>query len=214
MIFSRQLILLLAFSAMVFAQSFTGSMRIGPETMQNPVDMQNSVNFRIYSSSFPEDCVFKLELGLRYFVIDANKMMSEGRKTPTSEDYLTEQLSINSFDWTISYDSNKSPVIKSSPESVIFNFKNPIKKLSNAPSFLHLHGNGTLSKNGENSNVILVQTISYRPNTTYVLMLDYIETTKNGNIGYSVALMTEEELKSRLENKFKPKSLKPIGQRP
>jgi hypothetical protein len=188
MLFFRTSLLVLAFALAAAAQQSS--------------EQQNSVKFMVYSTDFPKGCVIDIDLKLNYSVVDVNKMRNEGRNTPSANDYLLRQDSINSFDWNISYDNDGKPTIKKSPQSVVFNFKNPVNKLDNALSLIKIEGSGTLLNNGKTEKVPLVgQTHFFQPDTAYILMLRFIETKENGSVSYEAALITEQELQSLLNDK-------------
>jgi hypothetical protein len=161
----------------------------------------NTINFEINSTNFPKECTIKMKINLKFFAIDAKKMSLEGRNVPSKKDYLLEQTSISSYDWSISYNEHGIPKIEGSSQSVVFNFPKPMSTLSNTMTYVKVEGQVTLFNNGKIDTLVPIgYTRQYKNDVSYVLHLEYNE-TKNNKILFGFSFLTNEELRPRLENK-------------
>jgi len=162
---------------------------------------QNTISLELDSTSFPKGCVFKVELESKFSVIDTKKMLAEGRRAVSDKDYLLKQTSKNSSNWTISYDNDGNPIIKGSPQSMVFDFPKPIDLSSDVAC--HIMFEGRLQLKGGKKVVETPFQFRYqlRPDDTYVFRLVH-KGSKDGQVLFSYSLLTKKMLQDMLEGKI------------
>ena len=162
---------------------------------------QSDVAFELHTEDFQKNYAIKIELKLKYSAINTQKILSEGRRSPTPKDHMLGQVSSNTHNWDITFDAKGEPSIKGSPQVVTFNFTNPLRELSNALAMLQLEGRVLVSKDGKTVYEIpFRQGRPFKSDTTYVLFVRDHSPDKKG-VSPTFAFLTKERLKGAMEGK-------------
>ncbi|MCL1894763.1 MAG: hypothetical protein FWG02_11145 [Holophagaceae bacterium] len=162
---------------------------------------QNNIAFEVYSGDFPANYAFKIDMKVKYSVINTQKIVAENRKSPVPNDHILAQLSDNMHGWDITYDTKGVPEIKGSPRAVTFTFSTQLREFNNAMAVLKLEGMVTVLKDGKTYEVIpFRQNRPFKSGVKYVLMVsDYSRET--GTVKPAFLFLTSDELQKVLQGR-------------